>query len=456
MPGYKKFPNLFVRRVSKRHIALFHPFRFRLVYLPARKKNLFRNSLLIKKTRNILITNLIKQKFFVPRLFDYNKFILKKQSEYSKNKKSIASAYFMLSARCNLSCQYCRYLKIFKQISSSGHYMSPQRGVDAVFCLFKQIPVDEPGLLRVVFYGGEPFLNFNTLKIVTKLLRLLESKGRLGKKRLDIGVVTNGTLITEDIAYFLKAAKVNVSVSLDGFADLHNRARTGKNRKDSFKDALYGYRLIKEICGSAAISLTVGSHNIELLPDIALYFAEELKPSGVVFNIMRNSYFEKNPYSISMAKINNIFRAYEILRKYGIHETTIDSYVDAIQRETVRDFCWASGRQFAFFPNGDIKPCHSFFPTKKYKIGNTYMSSEEKLAGNAMFKLWASRNSLFIAKCKNCPAILICGGGCVHEIESKGSSFWDIDKENCLFTKKFLEWYVKDRYRGDIKKCRQL
>ena len=101
---------------------------------------------------------------------------------------------------CNLNCPYCR-----RGNPNSISKVYPNRNLtpEALVLILHKIPT----LLRIDFMQeGEPLCN----PFLPQLLELTSSRG------IQVGITTNGTLITPEIVRFWKAHKVNrVAISLD-------------------------------------------------------------------------------------------------------------------------------------------------------------------------------------------------------------------------------------------------
>lgn len=74
--------------------------------------------------------------------------------------------------------------------------------------------------ISVGFYGGEPLLEFETVK---KCIEYAEEKAE-GRK-LIFNITTNGTLINEEIVDFFEAHDVTLMISLDGPKEIHDKNR---------------------------------------------------------------------------------------------------------------------------------------------------------------------------------------------------------------------------------------
>ena len=109
-----------------------------------------------------------------------------------------------LTERCNLNCSYC-YIEAGCQKTGMMDEKTAIRIVDEFIEMHKNDRLP----LNYSFHGGEPLLNFEIMKKVTEYAKPY-------RDRLTLSIQTNGTLITDEIAEFLKENKIDVGVSIDG------------------------------------------------------------------------------------------------------------------------------------------------------------------------------------------------------------------------------------------------
>ena len=65
-------------------------------------------------------------------------------------------------------------------------------------------------------------------------------------------------------------------------------------------------------------------------------------------------------------------------------------------------------------PNGDVYPCQSYFET----LGNILTEPWDKIWNSPLAEKLRKREYAE-AKCKDCPTLQECGGGCPLELQSK-------------------------------------
>jgi uncharacterized protein len=130
---------------------------------------------------------------------------------------------------CNLDCAYCFYLskRTLRDGPGSGH-MSDEVLERFVRDYIQSVTGDE-----VVFswQGGEPTLL--GLGFFEKVVALQRKHARPGQ-RIENDLQTNGTLLDDDWALFLREHRFLVGLSIDGPKEIHDRFRVTKHAEPTF------------------------------------------------------------------------------------------------------------------------------------------------------------------------------------------------------------------------------
>lgn len=110
----------------------------------------------------------------------------------------------IITERCNLRCSYCFCDK------TKGGSMTAEKAVEIIT---RTALEQEDSTICVLFFGGEPMLNFDCILQSVALLETMPFAPRLRYK-----IVTNGTLLTDKIKKWLldNRGRVQLAVSLDG------------------------------------------------------------------------------------------------------------------------------------------------------------------------------------------------------------------------------------------------
>lgn len=117
-----------------------------------------------------------------------------------------------ITSQCNLGrCAFCR------ASGSSGTGEAIDAHVIKDVCRqYSASNREDSRSKKIYFTGGEPFISRDCVRL---LRYVAESLG------LPVGVVTNGTLVTRQMAHGLAHPNVEVSVSLDGTGTIHDKMR---------------------------------------------------------------------------------------------------------------------------------------------------------------------------------------------------------------------------------------
>jgi uncharacterized protein len=96
------------------------------------------------------------------------------------------------------------------------------------------------------------------------------------------GMQTNGTLLDENWCRFLAAENFAVGLSLDGPQEMHDRFRVTKGQNPSHKQALRGYKLLREHRVPCDILCVVHAENVQH-PTRVYRFFKEIKAQYIGF-----------------------------------------------------------------------------------------------------------------------------------------------------------------------------
>jgi uncharacterized protein len=189
----------------------------------------------------------------------------------SHNKTSI-SLYLLISQSCNLGCIYClngkktyqtdKTLKMTRDIA----FRSIER------CLVDLAP---GGRLEVVFFGGEPMLNWPLAK---ETIAHCEDSLRVRHPEKDIRyhVTSNLSLLPGDVIDWARRFDVTFLCDLDGPAEVHDVCRPFKNGRPSHESTVRNVRRLIDAGLRVDLRATVTNLNQDRLLEIA----EHHKQSG--------------------------------------------------------------------------------------------------------------------------------------------------------------------------------
>jgi sulfatase maturation enzyme AslB (radical SAM superfamily) len=247
------------------------------------------------------------------------------------NKTPIDFLYIIPTINCNFKCSYCFVVNGGKESNIFMDINVAKQGID----LFAQLTENIEQTPRITYYGGEPLLNADVVYASMKYIRTLERK-KVFKRKVRIGLNTNGSLINEDTVSIFAKLKPSVSISIDGPAHLHDAARKDRGGNNTFDQALAGYHLLQKHGIAVGISCTISPFNLRHIEEVTEFIVTELKPRGMGFNILipQITHGRANDYDYELAA-NQVIRAFKFLRQHGIYEDRMMRRVNPYVNKTL-------------------------------------------------------------------------------------------------------------------------
>ena len=337
---------------------------------------------------------------------------------------------------CNLRCSYC--------FASTGDFggerklMTPEVGKKAIDYLLKYS--GDRHNLEMDFFGGEPLMNFETVK---KIVEYARSQEPVYHKKFRFTITTNGMLLTDDKIDFINREMSNVVLSIDGRKEVNDRMRPRVDGKGSYDKIIPMYKKLVDQRGEKEYYVrgTYTKYNLDFSDDVfALLDAgfDQISVEPVIADA-------EEPYAITEADLPRIFEEYErLMQKILDYEATgkkfnffhfmldLDQGPCAIKR--LRG-CGCGNEYVAITPDGDIYPCHQFVGQEEFLMGNvdegiTKPEIAEEFRGCSVY----SKES-----CRTCFARFYCSGGCMANSYKFHNTIHDTYEVSCEMERKRVE-----------------
>lgn len=442
-------------------IALYHSLRMKPVYLT---KKAFRSlqawlaSSLCKKVEDAPadirteVNELVKYKILTQTKDEDDKVLQFVRSKIPA--PAINVCYMIMSEQCNLACKYCFLGN--NDCEKRGNFllenMSVETAEQAIKFFIRQIKesgldteINKPVL---IFYGGEPLVNYDVLEYIAKRINELRNVER-SIRNIEMSMVTNGLLLDEDRIIRLHELGVSIAISIDGFTEEANSMRVDVAGKPVFSRILEKLDLCKKIGVNVSLSVTLSEETIKNTKDI-LKLVEKYDIKAFGFNIMMSSDTFVLPNSYNEAAAQFIIDEFIELRERGIYEDRMMRKLKAFSKSQVyfSDCAATAGGQIVIAPDGRVGICHGCLHNKQYFVAN--INDDDFIAvKDKNFIEWSQLTPLNHEECMDCPALGICGGGCpVNAMYLKpGNTIHSLDERFCVHSKKTLEFFIKDLYR---------
>jgi len=384
------------------------------------------------------------------RIFTSNQVVSSVTQSFSQPPSVISELVFLISQSCNMNCSYC----YATSINRANHLMSFdlfQRLVDYVY--------NHPKfqVTRIIFLGGEPFINSSVLIRAIKYLR--ETKGFNGL----IGIVTNGTLVGfREISELVKY-DVNVTVSLDGPQYIHDKLRPDLFGDGSYQRAINCIERLTEAGVPVGIEGTYTSEHIafDLTLKQLIKFYESIGVKNIYIGPDTN--FSKSYGSSTQMVYSHLvdywregvsYALNTLLNNNPVYFKTVMSYIESIfLKKRQFQFCKAGTDTITFYADGRVFPCYFC------EFGNLTIA---QLNGqNAGLDEWFNQNRRILSKqnseCLNCWIYPICTS-CAGLLEFKNerylplAPFCDIHK---VTVEEVIHFIIKVQVDGKLGKVRK-
>lgn len=352
-------------------------------------------------------------------------------------KRPMRTLYFCTSYNCNLACSYC----LTNGSVSCGRNKSKLSNENIEKCIEQFTRLSEPKTEReVVIYGGEPTLYPDMIRFIYRMVRNYESQDSRNLEPARFILCTNGILIDEELADFIKESGIYPAVSFDGEPELHNRNRHTVTGAGSFEMSEKGYRILQRKGIAAGVTMALGSHTVGDLPQIVKFLNDYFKPVTIAANSMLD--FENNANNWmpdSTILPDKLWETFLMCREEGIYlvKSIMDNRVKPFVEQEPRLWgCTGTGARMGVLPDGNIVPCMAL--SHKYQ---KHIDEHPQIDDYCPSKL--KNNSPYVrSECKNCEARANCGGGCPAAAILNHSAT-TLDGPHCTTSRFFLRKLVE-------------
>ncbi|MCD4752945.1 MAG: radical SAM protein [Anaerolineaceae bacterium] len=340
--------------------------------------------------------------------------------------------FLSITNKCNLRCIYCYANGGENQLSMQ--YEDAKKVLDSQI---QEIIKSQDDKLAVTFHGGgEAFVEIGLLEKIVDYINFLAKEYNLKAR---INCVTNGTLLTNDVAKWVAENFYQITVSIDGWKEIQNLQRPVSSSLGSFDMLVSGIRNLLRYGVRFDFRATVTSFSVNKMGEFVSYVNENhlLNGGGVKFEPVSLSGrgraladYSVNPEDFFL----NYLKARDIGKRHGIK---VSSSLDTFG-ETRDVYCGATNAKLqCYTPGGFLSSCTRV--TKEVDMGADMffygrISEKQIIISEKLKKQIVDFTNSFEDTCYSCFARWNCQGGC--------SVTRLIDRENyensCLLTKKIL------------------
>ncbi len=322
--------------------------------------------------------------------------IIKDRYWFNKYKDETLHVSVLTTLGCNFCCPYCFETRRNVKITPKTE--------EAIINFIKEQSKDKKAI-HIDWYGGEPLLNFQSIKNISDKLIDYSKKNNI---KYYSSVTTNGFLLTEDIVEKLVELKViSAQITLDGTKAIHDKMRPLNNGGGTFDVIIEN---IKKATKKLKINIRVN-----LNKENSIYIEDLLKELVGIKNICvalkaivpasYKNYQEKTLEAKEYAKM--VVEKYFYAQRIGM-KTAIDNlFTGSVYRYCIVD----SDSQFIISPTGKLFKCgESYLDDEPGIIGG--INSENQIEIDERKKVFWDKDPFAFKECKNCKLMPLCLGGC--------------------------------------------
>jgi len=342
---------------------------------------------------------------------------------------------------CNLNCSYC--------YARGGRYSEPQKLMpeekaieimDFFITNFVQIN-------SLVFFGGEPLLNARVIKKICEYLLDLFKKKKMTYLP-EFVIITNGTIINNEIIKLIRDYKITLTVSIDGPKEINDLHRVFKNNRGSY-NRIHRFIDILQKNTSAKIlfesTFTKDHLSMNYSEDnIHNFMKKEFGIYGTVVPVQ--NYNENHIYEPEQNENTQFFRKMSAMFNEPDNPEIIfnDDVVNTLNNLAnciPKEMCPIGSKMIAVSVDGKIYPCHINVGKEHLCLGNIageniFTNPEKFTESHPYIKLILKDTE----PCKTCWARNLCGGCSLRGFfDNKTNTFLTHPREDfCKLQKEFI------------------
>lgn len=336
---------------------------------------------------------------------------------------------------CNFSCSYC-----YSALGRNNDQLSPHHLRKAIDYFFESKDEGFNRPLTISFMGGgEPMLSWDIVKYGIIYARKLS---QLNSIKLNIRIITNGSIIKEEHLRLIKEQNVGVSVSFEIIPEIQAMQRKYNDIVTTNIKRLINFGI------PVQLNATITPINVGRITEMIEIVNRDY---SAVKNIMFEPVVAEAMFATPEAMrqfyqqyIDGFIQGRVLADKYNIDLTSF-AYLRTIfplERACPGEFCITA--------KGDITGCYcvdsermQLFETTKYgSVSNTDIVFDEVKYRNLL-----NNNVYSKAECAECEVRWNCGGGCYHQYNTYSKPYRD---EVCKFTKDFVKHIVEYKVKKKL------
>lgn len=308
---------------------------------------------------------------------------------------------------CNLNCIHC--------YNDSGHKIRDELTLTEFYKVINEMK--NLGVLRITLSGGEPLLHPQFFEIA----QYIRDKG------LELGLFTNGTLITRNVAKTLRDLSfLKVTVSVDSLTpDVHDYFR---GRKGAWKKTMEGINHLKAEGMPIKPAVALSKFNKAEIVDLLTFFLEQKFNDYQLMPVFATGRKVPLDFDISPEEYEKVVKDVFILEKK--YKTKPHSLTG--KKKTVN--CGVGTYSLVIKSNGDVVPCPAF--GRRVLVGNVKDQSLKSIWNDSpLLNQLRNLDCHNHPVCKTCDVLEYCRGGCIANVCLRTGNLEVCDPYTCAYVR---------------------
>jgi uncharacterized protein len=320
---------------------------------------------------------------------------------------SHVSCEMLVTTACNLRCSYCieKELQVLPMPDEVA-----ARAIDLFMFLAHGAQTAE-----IIVTGGEPLMRFRSLRSIVGRVDLAAREHGISYQLV---LKTNGTMMTAEIADFLKDGPWRVVVSIDGSEESHDRHRNDRSGRSTWHAVTAAVAVLMERGVECVASMTVHPsacstvlRNVRELQKLGLNRID----IGPAYGTVQWSEVQSQHFAESLGKLAALMKS-EFTKGRLLEIGPLYQESEHVQNQLRNVWgCKAGSSNLAFLPDGSIAGCSALamlaprFP--HLILGDVWNG----LDSDAIVRLRQDAGAGVRSRpqCKRCPTRDNCAGGCL-------------------------------------------
>jgi radical SAM protein with 4Fe4S-binding SPASM domain len=296
-------------------------------------------------------------------------------------------------------------------------------------------------------------LQFDIIRRAVNRLNTLKAGGR----KIGYLIVTNGTIITDEIVRFCKSNNVVLQITLDGKNDVHDKNRVFRNGKGSFDKIVRNIRKVKASGLDYYLRTNISQDSKYPKELLDYYRSIDIAPqpgkpnNGIMYAIVTGLPVEKRSAFLrdfDFAQLaHSMFESFledESEYKLTYHVNILKIFNSFIYTNHIKRSCGVFNNRLAVKYDGSIFPCHKWVNDPEFSIG-TVEDGLNRLSDESITIPVIEKDPI----CRMCEYKYFCGGFChFNSLFNKDAA----DGPYCRFTRSLTPLvlrYIVDSYEND-------